>query len=52
MSLEEKQNFLRRKILDGGYDPKKFALFLIEKGGEKASSSRLLVYARFEINSE
>ena len=34
MSTEEKQNFLREKILDKGYDTSQFVQFLTEKKGE------------------
>ena len=34
MSTEEKQNFLREKILDKGYDTNQFVQFLTEKKGE------------------
>ena len=34
MSIEEKQNFLREKILDKGYDTSQFVQFLTEKKGE------------------
>ena len=35
MSLEEKQGFLREKIIVGGFDADQFIGFLIEKGGER-----------------
>ena len=34
MTTEEKQNFLREKILDKGYDTNQFVQFLTEKKGE------------------
>ena len=34
MTTEEKQNFLRKKILDKGYDTNQFVQFLTEKKGE------------------
>ena len=37
MSTEEKQNFLREKILDEGYDTNQFVQFLTEKKGEQGA---------------
>ena len=36
MSLEEKQCFLREKVLENGYDSNQFMNLLVEKRGEKA----------------
>jgi len=37
MSTEEKQNFLREKILEKGYDVNEFVQFLTEKKGEEGA---------------
>ena len=37
MSTEEKQNYLREKILDEGYDTNQFVQFLTEKKGEQGA---------------
>ena len=37
MSIEEKQNFLREKILDKGYDTNQFVQFLTSKKGEEGA---------------
>ena len=37
MSTEEKQNFLREKILDKGYDTNQFVQFLTSKKGEEGA---------------
>ena len=36
-STEEKQNFLREKILEKGYDTNQFVQFLINKKGENGA---------------
>ena len=37
MTTEEKQNFLREKILDKGYDTNQFVQFLTEKKGDEGA---------------
>ena len=37
MSTEEKQNFLREKILEKGYDVNEFVEFLTQKKGEEGA---------------
>ena len=52
MSTEEKQNFLREKILEKGYDVNEFVEFLTQKKRRRRRRCFKLVNGRFKNSSK